>query len=239
MHATCVRGVRSCQDMGGGGELCPPAVREHKSFCLIAAWRDAPLSAGPTQPHKNLLAPSALPSRPPLPRLPPAGGHQLTASAAVPASSCMLGTGLSTFGCPLPPSQPQFPFSGRRRLQHGHGSTVGPGHPPLWGIQDNRGSHQGPNSFSPFNTKEAQLIFGRGHQEPPTPKQRNTSPILALSTQGCRCGAQKPWLPARPQDGRWLEERRRRRQRGRCRGKLLISSGTLSSHYCERELDIF
>lgn len=181
-HAPCVRGARSCR-AGGAGELCPPAAQRHKSSSLIAAGRDAPLSVGPSQPHKNLPAPSALPSRPPSSH-PPGWGtlarcersrpcqplpvRHLRAPASLPAS-------VSLFR--------QMPFAAWRD----HGEAWPPTAPG-----DARGWREpsGTEFLFLFQHQRAPAHSWGETLRTPNPKQRNASPVWALSAQGCRCGAQ-------------------------------------------------
>lgn len=244
VSAACVWGAGSCRERGTG-EFCPPAVHRHKSSRLITARRDAPLSARtnpapqktcqphllcPHPPPAFLASPLSSSSSSSLHPLIPlllllAGGCQL-----VPASSGLLGAGLGAFGCLFPSLS--FSFRADAICSMAMGPQQWLAHPPGWGTRGDGGSHQGPNSFSPFNTQEPQLIFG-GTPRTPNPKlaehKHRFGPALLVWNP-------KPGLPAGPRDGRWPEGRRRRR--GRCRGKLLISHETLSSHSCKRELGI-
>lgn len=89
----------------------------------------------------------------------------------------------------------------------------------------------------PLSTPKSPSLSLGGDAEDPNPKGEKHKPCLGPKRPRLPVQSPKPRLPAGPQDSRWSEGRRW--QQGRCRGKLLISYGTLSSHSCERELGIF
>lgn len=147
------------------------------------------------------------PRVPPSSRPPPAGGCRCQVLAAGIGTSASVPASVSLFG----------PMSFAARP---HNPTALPGH-------EGTGGATGTKFLFPF---QHQLIFG-GTRRTPNPKAAKHK--LQLSPERPRLLVRSP-KPAGPRGGRWPEGRRRR---GRCRGKLLISYGTLSSHsYEEREL---